>query len=268
MYETMAHGGRKQNGDGSATVDRNVARCARLRATRATLSQPAETQPLLPPAHPPRARRTTRFSNCRTAVRRRGYGRSPSAVPSNNSASEASLATRSSFAADAPAALPIHYAMTRRQTFLLCFAIVAASAAAIFLAISVDRGIYAPGAKSVRNAIADHAGVARAQRRLPPVARRWLEPARVLRKTYSVVAFAIVGFFVAPLVRRRNRILGDALVVAGFSAVIEVAQALTGSQEGYAWNAFDVGCGAVGGALGAYAWNAIMRRRPRGDAAR
>jgi hypothetical protein len=32
-------------------------------------------------------------------------------------------------------------------------------------------------------------------------------------------------------------------------------------------NAFDILCGALGGTLGACAWNALMHRRPRGGAA-
>ncbi len=156
--------------------------------------------------------------------------------------------------------------MTRRRIFLLCFALLAASAAAIFLAVAVDRGVYAPGAYRVHSQISQHEHVANAEKRLPPIAQRWLSPFRVLRKAYSVVAFSIVGFFVAPLVRRPYRLRGDAAVVAGFSGLIEVAQKLVGSTEGYASNAFDVMCGALGGLLGALIWNAIMNRRPRADA--
>ena len=108
-----------------------------------------------------------------------------------------------------------------------------------------------------------HAHVTNVKKRLPPVARRWLSPFRILRKTYSVVAFAIVGFFVAPLVRPQYRIRGDAGAVAGFSGLIEIAQKVAGSSEGYASNAFDIACGALGGALGALAWNALVHRRSR-----
>ena len=156
--------------------------------------------------------------------------------------------------------------MTRRQIFLLCFGLLAASAAAIFLAIAVDHGVYAPGAYKVHQELSQHAHVANAAKQLSPRAQRWLSPFRVLRKTYSVVAFAIVGFFVAPLVRRPYRLRGDAAVVAGFSGLIEVAQVFAGSHEGYVSNAFDVLCGALGGLLGALAWNAIMHRRPRANA--
>ena len=156
--------------------------------------------------------------------------------------------------------------MTRRQIFYLCFALLAASAATIFLAISVDHGVYAPGAYSVHHELAQHTHVANAEKRLPPVAQRWLSPFRILRKTYSVVAFAILGFLVAPLVRRPFRIRSDVVIVAGFSGLIEIVQKMAGSTEGYASNAFDILCGALGGLLGALLWNAIMHRRPRANA--
>jgi len=158
--------------------------------------------------------------------------------------------------------------MTRRSLSLIIFALLAAAAAAVFLALSVDHDVYAPGARDVSKAIAHHTHVRRAERELPPVAQRWLAPTRILRKAYSIVAFAIVGFFVAPLARRRSRLLVDAAIVAAFSTLIEVVQKLSGSHEGYACNAFDIFCGAAGGALGALAWDALMRRRVRADAVR
>ncbi len=158
--------------------------------------------------------------------------------------------------------------MTRRSIFLIAFALLAAAAATVFLAISIDHDVYAPGAGKVSRQIAEHTNVRAAERDLPPVAQRWLSPVRVLRKAYSVVAFAIVGFFAAPLVRRRYRLRGDAAIVAGFSTLIEVVQKVAGSSEGYASNVFDILCGALGGVLGAALWNALMHRRLRGGAAR
>ncbi len=48
----------------------------------------------------------------------------------------------------------------------------------------------------------------------------------------------------------RLAVLRGALIVGAFSALIEVLQKLHGAPEGLGWSAFDVGCGAVGGALG------------------
>jgi hypothetical protein len=79
----------------------------------------------------------------------------------------------------------------------------------------------------------------------------------LLRKSYSVIAFAIVGITLGRAAlewKRPLSLAGYALAVALFSAAIEVGQKLAGSNEGLAWNAFDTGCGALGGAL-AYLFN-------------
>ncbi|HMD01771.1 MAG TPA: hypothetical protein VKG44_02285 [Candidatus Baltobacteraceae bacterium] len=74
----------------------------------------------------------------------------------------------------------------------------------------------------------------------------------LLRKAYSVAAFTLVGVLYRRSLEERGRahvarstILGLSL----YSACIEVAQALLGSREGLAWNAFDIACGTLGGAL-------------------
>jgi hypothetical protein len=79
----------------------------------------------------------------------------------------------------------------------------------------------------------------------------------LLRKSYSVIAFAIVGITLGRAAlewKRPLSLAGYALAVALFSAAIEVGQKLAGSNEGFAWNAFDTGCGALGGAI-AYLFN-------------
>jgi fermentation-respiration switch protein FrsA (DUF1100 family) len=92
----------------------------------------------------------------------------------------------------------------------------------------------------------------------------------LLRKLYSVVAFALVGYcFRRTLDEYGARGAGAFLVtvagLAAYSATIEGAQAIAGSAEGIWWNAFDVACGAAGGALGAYlaAKRPTRARRPR-----
>jgi hypothetical protein len=74
----------------------------------------------------------------------------------------------------------------------------------------------------------------------------------LLRKTYSIVAFALVGY----LFRRaqaenggQRLIVSTIIGVAAYSAAIEVGQYFAGSKEGLLWNAFDTACGAAGGAL-------------------
>jgi hypothetical protein len=76
----------------------------------------------------------------------------------------------------------------------------------------------------------------------------------LLRKAYSLIAFAVIGYCAARATR-----LGSSTVaawrigayVAAFSAAIEVAQSLTPPSEGLLSNSFDVVCGFVGGWLGA-----------------
>ena len=85
----------------------------------------------------------------------------------------------------------------------------------------------------------------------------------LLRKVYSIAAFALVGFTadraLAPSVRGPLR---AAVLTAAYSAAIEVVQARLGSHEGLAWNAVDVLCGAAGGWLGAVAARIRRSRRP------
>jgi hypothetical protein len=73
-----------------------------------------------------------------------------------------------------------------------------------------------------------------------------------LRKAYSIGAFALVGYLSGRAFQewgRRPNAAGLALLVGLYSAAIEVGQAFHGSDEGLAWNAFDTGCGAVGGLI-------------------
>lgn len=83
----------------------------------------------------------------------------------------------------------------------------------------------------------------------------------VLRKTYSVGAFAIVAFLLARL--RRSSVADVfpvALMLALYSLAIEAGQALLGSREGMYWNVVDVLCGFLGGMLGG-AVHALFHRQ-------
>ena len=82
-----------------------------------------------------------------------------------------------------------------------------------------------------------------------------------LRKLYSVIAFTIVGWITAHGLRKfsyANRIFLGGLLVASYSALIEVAQKLHGSTESWRWNLFDIGCGLLGGLVGA-----LIYRNPK-----
>jgi uncharacterized BrkB/YihY/UPF0761 family membrane protein len=83
----------------------------------------------------------------------------------------------------------------------------------------------------------------------------------LLRKVYSVVAFTLLGVVVHfALPRTRRPAVRAALIVAAFSAAIEVAQKLRGAHEGLLSNAFDVACGALGGWLAVTLARASSRR--------
>ena len=89
----------------------------------------------------------------------------------------------------------------------------------------------------------------------------WLPLVVVLRKLYSIAAFTLIGFVVhkaLPPARRPE--LRVALIVAAFSAVIEVAQKVNHAHEGLIGNAFDVACGALGGWLAVMLARAFTRR--------
>jgi predicted membrane-bound mannosyltransferase len=73
----------------------------------------------------------------------------------------------------------------------------------------------------------------------------------LLRKAYSIAAFAVVGFTADKALGASTRgPLRAAVLVAVYSGAIEIVQAMRDSHEGLAWNAVDVVCGAVGGWLG------------------
>lgn len=74
-----------------------------------------------------------------------------------------------------------------------------------------------------------------------------------LRKAYSIVAFALVAYLLRRALEAEGRpgatVVACVAGLAAYSAAIEVGQYVSGSREGPVWNAIDIGCGAVGGAL-------------------
>jgi len=146
-----------------------------------------------------------------------------------------------------------------RRNFVTLFALLAAAAAVVFFSISIDRSVYAPGAWELH--ANDELGRIRAH--APPRFAGDLTSFRILRKLYSVVAFAIVGFFAAPVFDPRQRTFACAVLVGSFSTAIELAQKITGSRESLGSNLFDIGCGALGGFLGGAAFGLFARARRR-----
>ncbi len=87
----------------------------------------------------------------------------------------------------------------------------------------------------------------------------------VLRKAYSILAFAALGYIfctAGKLGGRRLSLAGASAAVAASSGLIEMLQFAHGSREGLLWSAFDVACGAVGGWMGAALNRALEIERP------
>jgi hypothetical protein len=85
----------------------------------------------------------------------------------------------------------------------------------------------------------------------------------VVRKFYSVVAFAIVGWTAQRALPASARPATRMTLLVGlYSAAIEYGQWREVSTEGLGWNAFDVACGALGGYL-AIAVDTLVKRRRR-----
>ena len=89
----------------------------------------------------------------------------------------------------------------------------------------------------------------------------------ILRKLYSVVAFAIVGLVVARARQMTGRSASASSIgwtIAGYSAVIEVLQyVLDPPPEGVLSNVIDIACGFLGGAIAAWLAARAFKATPR-----
>jgi hypothetical protein len=75
----------------------------------------------------------------------------------------------------------------------------------------------------------------------------------VVRKLYSLACFVVLGYLFSRVVPRMPPLLSGmraAVIVAMYSAAVEIGQRLTGSRESLKWNAVDVALGFIGGAIG------------------
>ena len=95
----------------------------------------------------------------------------------------------------------------------------------------------------------------------------WLSLHIWLRKAYSIIAFAIVGYAANQALNPSARpALRMSLCVAAYSLGIEVAQRIFVAHEPELESALDVGCGALGGWL-AVAADRRLRARAAARAA-
>jgi glycopeptide antibiotics resistance protein len=84
----------------------------------------------------------------------------------------------------------------------------------------------------------------------------------LVRKTYAVLAFALLGFaFERSELRRLRGVLDAGIVLALYSYAIELGQIVFArSSETFAQHGFDVASGFAGGMLGAFV--ALLLRAP------
>lgn len=87
----------------------------------------------------------------------------------------------------------------------------------------------------------------------------------LVRKFYSVVAFAVVGFpitWARRLVGRSTSVSSIGWLIAAYSTVIEILQYfLDPPPEGLLSNAIDIACGFFGGAIAAWAASRFFKSR-------
>ena len=75
----------------------------------------------------------------------------------------------------------------------------------------------------------------------------------LVRKLYGLGCFALLGYLASKVFTRSPVLVSSvraAVVIALYSAAIEVGQRLTGGHESLKWNAVDVTLGFIGGAIG------------------
>lgn len=89
----------------------------------------------------------------------------------------------------------------------------------------------------------------------------------VLRKTYAVIAFAVLGFAFERSRLRAHGVTAAGIAITLYSTAIEIGQTLFAqSTETLAEHGFDVASGLAGGALGAF--TALLLSAPRAPARR
>jgi hypothetical protein len=75
----------------------------------------------------------------------------------------------------------------------------------------------------------------------------------LVRKLYSLACFGLLGYLASRLVTRAPAPVSSvraAVIIALYSAAVELGQHLTGGRESLKWNAIDTALGFIGGGLG------------------
>lgn len=176
-----------------------------------------------------------------------------------------------------PPAESIHLARNRRAVHLrlsrTTYVVITVIACVFFFALAVVPGVYEETSPHLSEsvlrdhgtALGDH-GLRREVHFLGSTFK--LSFHVVVRKLYSIVAFAVIALVLQRATGWRGRYrLRTIALLALYSAAIEVTQLYaTDGKEGLGWNLIDVACGALGGWLGAWADARLAWSRRRADA--
>ena len=90
----------------------------------------------------------------------------------------------------------------------------------------------------------------------------------LVRKLYSLACFGLLGYLASKVVTRAPVLVSSvraAVIIALYSAAVEVGQRLTGGHESLKWNAVDVALGFIGGGIGGALAAAKRRFRSAAD---
>jgi hypothetical protein len=131
---------------------------------------------------------------------------------------------------------------------------------AVLIAIVLGRGAYAPGARAIQQTLASTDDWSTF------LNSSWFGGAVyfVVRKTYGAIAFALLGFFAAPVFARGHRVVATATLLGSVRVAIEILERVRyGGVDSTLESAFDVVTGTCAAALGAVICNALARRRER-----
>lgn len=146
-------------------------------------------------------------------------------------------------------------------------AIVAVIVGAIFLVLALSPSLYA---LTVKLPTPLH-GIAAVMRQmlepLVPTMRSALSDSGwrssdLVRKAYSILAFAVLGYIIARSMRSRrfsSRLHATMTLVAGFSAIIEILQRQGANHESWISSLLDIACGGIGGITGTVVQERVNR---------
>ena len=128
---------------------------------------------------------------------------------------------------------------------------------AIVYALIYGHHVYAPGARQLQQRIASYDDFSN-----PILNSYWLGQSIyfAVRKFYGAVAFLLLGFCTSAIFARTHRIVYTAVLIAIARTGLEIFERLIHRGDSTIESLFDIAVGTSAGALGAIAYNAIVKR--------